>query len=157
MCVSGPSPFSELESQAIRDYSRSLLANNNLTAFYTLHSFGQQWAYAYSWSPDPVPEDAELVGTSRITMVYLLDHWNVCSVNGVDCQDSLCLHIVHCTNFPPIVSILNLHGRSLLWLSISLLTYLQYSVAEVGVNALRGRFNTPYVIGSVFNVICKLL
>lgn len=81
MYVSGPSPFSELESQAIRDFTRSLLANNNLTAFYTLHAFGQQWAYAYSWSPDPVPEDAELVGTSRVTMVryikvgYLMSIW----------------------------------------------------------------------------------
>ncbi|CAL4088628.1 unnamed protein product, partial [Meganyctiphanes norvegica] len=75
----GPSAFSELEAQAVRDYATSLYENANLTAFFTIHSYSQLWMYAYGYSADVVPEHDDLdrvskVGVDALTAVHGTDY-----------------------------------------------------------------------------------
>merc|ERR1712180_299742 len=71
----GPGPFSELESQAVRDYAQGLYDNAKLSAFFTVHSYSQLWMYAYGWTFDDCPDNDELyrvsgVGVDALTAVY---------------------------------------------------------------------------------------
>jgi len=75
----GPGPFSELESQAVRDYTLNLYENANLTAFFTIHSYSQLWMFAYGWQEAEVPEVDELnrvskIGVEALTAVHGTDY-----------------------------------------------------------------------------------
>ncbi|KAK7069755.1 hypothetical protein SK128_011786 [Halocaridina rubra] len=61
----GPSGFSELESQAVRDYTTNLISNNGLSIYYTIHSYSQVWMYAYGWTSDLTPENDQLEAAAR--------------------------------------------------------------------------------------------
>ncbi|KAK4287488.1 hypothetical protein Pmani_039442 [Petrolisthes manimaculis] len=67
----GPTGFSELESQAVRDYTNQLQSTNNLTAYFTIHSYGQMWMYAYGWTSEDTPHEQELFRVSEIGVTAL--------------------------------------------------------------------------------------
>ncbi|XP_042882433.1 carboxypeptidase B-like [Penaeus japonicus] len=67
----GPEPFSELETQAVRDYTSGLMTSNNLTAYFTIHCYSQLWMYAYGWTGEATPDDADLYRISEIGVVAL--------------------------------------------------------------------------------------
>lgn len=53
----GPSPFSEPETQALRNI---LINNPNMVAFTDLHSYSQLIMWAWGWTQQLAPDDAEL-------------------------------------------------------------------------------------------------
>ncbi|KAK3849632.1 hypothetical protein Pcinc_043621 [Petrolisthes cinctipes] len=67
----GPTGFSELETQAVRDYTNQLYSNNNLTAYFTIHSYGQMWMYAYGWGAEDTPHEQELFRVSETGVTAL--------------------------------------------------------------------------------------
>lgn len=59
---SGTAPFSEPETQAIRD--AVLGFRGRLTAFISLHAYSQLWLYPFGHAMDPYPADiSDLVGS----------------------------------------------------------------------------------------------
>lgn len=58
----GPNPFSESETQAVRDFvlsRRDKHGNQTLKAFFSVHAFGQALFYPYSDKPGHYPDDKE--------------------------------------------------------------------------------------------------
>ena len=71
----GPAPFSEPETQAIRDW---ILDHPNLVAYCDLHSYGQLIMYPYGYRSDPPPApdrpDFEYLAQTMSALVYSIHH-----------------------------------------------------------------------------------
>ncbi|RWS31048.1 carboxypeptidase B-like protein [Leptotrombidium deliense] len=55
----GPKAFSELESQAFRDYATQLKQENNLKHSFHIHSYGQMITYPYGYKAEATVPNAE--------------------------------------------------------------------------------------------------
>ncbi|MCL4134767.1 UNVERIFIED_CONTAM: hypothetical protein GTU68_041749, partial [Idotea baltica] len=57
----GPAPFSELETSAVRSKVLSIQDEQIVKSFFSIHSYGQLWLFAFGWTGDLPPESDELV------------------------------------------------------------------------------------------------
>lgn len=60
----GPSAGSE---KIIQDGMKFIMANKQIQAYMTLHSYSEMWFYPYAYAPDTYPPNiAVLVGSARV-------------------------------------------------------------------------------------------
>jgi carboxypeptidase A1 len=59
----GPAPFSEPETQALKNVVMSL---KNPIAYFSIHSYSQLWMYPYGFTDGPAPDRKELDKLARI-------------------------------------------------------------------------------------------
>lgn len=58
---SGPTPFSEKETQALRSYVADLKQRfNKVTAYFSVHAISQFWMYPYAYTTNNVSNDSDL-------------------------------------------------------------------------------------------------
>lgn len=62
----GPEPFSEPETQAVRDF---ILSHNIITNL-SFHSYGQMWLYPWGYKPLPTPDHAKFVAMGDSCTFY---------------------------------------------------------------------------------------
>lgn len=66
----GPSPFSELETQAIRDF---VVAHPNINAYMDYHSYSQLLMWPWGYTPSLPPDNATFAAVGNVMQQLILD------------------------------------------------------------------------------------
>ncbi|RWS25227.1 zinc carboxypeptidase A 1-like protein [Leptotrombidium deliense] len=61
----GWSPFSERETSALRDYIETITINHFIKVYFSIHSYGQQWLFPYSYTTEPTKTDSVYLRLSQ--------------------------------------------------------------------------------------------
>lgn len=83
----GPAPFSEPESQALRDF---VIARPNLTMSFSLHTYGELILYPYGYTYSDLPPDMEAADLQ----IFRAMSSKIASLNGYTAQQASDLYVV---------------------------------------------------------------
>ena len=94
---SGTGPFSEPETQAIRDYIKTTISDVQLDVFVNVNSYGQTWLFPWTFDPEEIKNEDTVASTKRVasTLMIFLFYGSLVLKHTSDCclgQDAVTMH-----------------------------------------------------------------